>query len=87
MIYKNEKQMKKFFQQTFLEEEWRRPKFDEVHFKLLGENDNTLLIALFDDEEIKQAVWDCDGDKSPGRDKYNFSFIKKVLAYSKCGFH
>ncbi|XP_057432616.1 secreted RxLR effector protein 78-like [Lotus japonicus] len=27
-------------------------------------------------EEIKEAVWDCDGDRSPGPDGYNFRFIK-----------
>ena len=29
-------------------------------------------------EEVKQAVWDCDGSKTPGPDGYTFSFNKKV---------
>lgn len=27
-------------------------------------------------EEIKEVVWDCDGNKCPGSDGYNFNFIK-----------
>lgn len=27
--------------------------------------------------EIRDAVWDCDGNKSPGPDGYNFKFIKE----------
>jgi len=27
--------------------------------------------------EIKAAVWQCDGTKSPGPDVFNFGFIKK----------
>ena len=29
-------------------------------------------------EEVKQAVWDCDGSKAPGPDGFTFSFYKKV---------
>ncbi|XP_057418079.1 uncharacterized protein LOC130712263 [Lotus japonicus] len=39
--------------------------------------DNVLLTSEFDLAEIKAAVWDCDGNKSPGPDGYNFKFIKE----------
>ena len=29
------------------------------------------------DEEIKQAVWECESSKAPGLNGYNFSFLKK----------
>jgi hypothetical protein len=29
-------------------------------------------------EEVKQAVWDCDGSKAPGPDGFTFSFYKKT---------
>jgi hypothetical protein len=29
-------------------------------------------------EEVKQAVWDCDGSKAPGPDGFTFSFYKKA---------
>jgi len=34
------------------------------------------LIAEFSEDEIKQAVWQCEGSKSPGPDEFNFNFIK-----------
>lgn len=33
--------------------------------------------TYFDLAEIKEAVWACDGNKSPGPDGYNFGFIKE----------
>jgi hypothetical protein len=32
----------------------------------------------FSAEEIKSAVWDCEGNKAPGPDGINFFFIKKA---------
>jgi hypothetical protein len=32
----------------------------------------------FSAEEIKAAIWDCDGNKAPGPDGINFLFIKKA---------
>jgi hypothetical protein len=29
-------------------------------------------------EEVKQAIWDCDGSKALGPDGFTFSFYKKV---------
>lgn len=38
-------------------------------------------IALLDSpitaDEIKEAVWSCEGSKAPGPDGYTFTFIKK----------
>ncbi|XP_057793325.1 uncharacterized protein LOC131009943 [Salvia miltiorrhiza] len=31
----------------------------------------------FSEEEIKEAVWNCDGGKSPGPDGFNFLFMKR----------
>jgi len=30
----------------------------------------------FKEVEIKEAVWECEGSKSPGLNGYNFGFIK-----------
>ena len=38
--------------------------------------DNLSLIVDFSEEEIREPVWKCDGNKSPGPDGYNFNFIK-----------
>lgn len=39
--------------------------------------DGELLTTSFSIDEIKQAVWDCDGDKSPGPDRFGMDFYKK----------
>ncbi|GKU87429.1 hypothetical protein SLEP1_g1825 [Rubroshorea leprosula] len=33
-------------------------------------------MASFSEEEIKNAVWDCESSKSPGPDGFNFKFVK-----------
>ena len=35
------------------------------------------LESPFSPEEIKNAVWTCDGDKAQGPDRLSFSFVKK----------
>jgi len=34
------------------------------------------MITKFTEEEIKEAVWQCEGTKNPGPDGFNFNFIK-----------
>ena len=36
-----------------------------------------MLSGRFQEEEIKDAVWGCGSDKSPGPDGINFKFIKQ----------
>lgn len=49
---------------------------DGVPFRKITEVDSAMLCARFESLEIKEAVWDCDGDKSPRPDGFNFQFIK-----------
>ena len=48
-----------------------------VEFKELTDSDNKFLTEPFEDNEIKEAIWNCDSSKSPGPDGVTFSFIKK----------
>ena len=34
------------------------------------------MVVNFTEEEVKNAVWECGGSKSPGPDGFNFNFIK-----------
>lgn len=54
------------------------PQLNGVTFKQLSQADNTFLTTSFEMEEIREAVWDCDGDKSPGPNRFNFKFIKSL---------
>ncbi|KAL6566436.1 hypothetical protein OROGR_002051 [Orobanche gracilis] len=59
------------------------PVLDGINFKKISNNERCMLTARFEEEEIKEAVWNCDGDKSPGPDGYNFTFIKNFWSCLK----
>ncbi|GKV27047.1 hypothetical protein SLEP1_g36255 [Rubroshorea leprosula] len=67
-----------YFQGLFTEERWQRPRLDGINFNQLSQTNNESLTAVFSEEEIKNAVWDCDSTKSPGLDGFNFRFIKAM---------
>ncbi|GKV29684.1 hypothetical protein SLEP1_g38589 [Rubroshorea leprosula] len=69
------REVAKYFQELFTEEKWRRPKLDGICFRQITQADNELLTANFSEQEIKEAVWNCDPSKSPGPDGFNFRFI------------
>ncbi|XP_058745931.1 uncharacterized protein LOC131618790 [Vicia villosa] len=54
-----------------------RPRLDGLDFPLLSSLDSQQLEASFSLEEIKGVVWECDGDKCPGPDGFNFNFLRK----------
>ncbi|GKU89772.1 hypothetical protein SLEP1_g3866 [Rubroshorea leprosula] len=68
----------KYFQDLFTESNWLRPKLDGINFKQLSHANNESLMAEFSEEEIKNAVWDCEPTKSPGPDGFNFKFMKAM---------
>lgn len=43
-----------------------------IPFKQLSTVDIDSLTVLFSDEEMKEAVWSCGGNKSLGPDGFNF---------------
>ncbi|CAL0325442.1 unnamed protein product [Lupinus luteus] len=69
--------IRSFFKDRFAESHWNRPTLDGIDFKCISEEDNVFLTTRFEEAEIRDAVWSCDGDKIPGPDGYNFSFLKK----------
>ncbi|GLU18032.1 hypothetical protein SLE2022_343540 [Rubroshorea leprosula] len=77
-VEKIKEEVARYFQTLFTEERWKRPKLDGVNFKQVSQADNELLTGVFSEEEVKEAVWDCDSSKSPGPDGFNFRFIKEM---------
>ncbi|GKV05619.1 hypothetical protein SLEP1_g17606 [Rubroshorea leprosula] len=65
-----------FFEQLYKEEKQERPRLDGVVFQQISQDDNEILIAPFSEEEIKEAIRDCDSSKAPGPDGFNFKFVK-----------
>jgi len=48
-----------------------------MEFKSLSMEASRKMITSFTEEEVKDAVWQCGGSKSPGPDGFNFNFIKQ----------
>ncbi|XP_019427123.1 PREDICTED: uncharacterized protein LOC109335445 [Lupinus angustifolius] len=67
-----------FFEDKFDENYRSMPSLDGIDFNYLSDENNAFLTAKFEVEEIKEAIWSCDGDKSPGPHGYNFTFFKKL---------
>ncbi|XP_058741684.1 uncharacterized protein LOC131614074 [Vicia villosa] len=65
-----------YFQNFFKEEDFARPVPEGLCFKRLEESEVVWLERDFSEVEIKEAVWSCDGDKSPGPDGYSMDFFK-----------
>lgn len=69
-------EVKMFFEAKFKEQEGSAISLDGVPFASIDHNNNYLLVAKFLEEEMRQSIWECDGDKFPGLDDYNFHFIR-----------
>ena len=68
---------KKLFDSRFKATKDFGVRLDEVEFKQLTQEDNLRLTKAFSEEEIRDAVWLCDGSKCPGPDGFNLNFIKE----------
>jgi hypothetical protein len=75
--------MVEFFKQQFCVVKRLRPFLDGVVFPSLSVEANSSLISLFGLEEIEEVVSECDGNKSPGPDGFNFNFVKKFWSLMK----
>ena len=68
---------KKLFNSRFKATKDLGVRLDKVDFKSLSHEDNRSLIKAFSAEEVRDAVWLCDGSKSPGPDGFNLFFVKE----------
>ena len=64
------------FQHHYQAHDMNRPRVDDMHFRRLSVMEGTSLICPFTKSEVKTAVGDCDGYKSPGPDGIPLGFIK-----------
>lgn len=53
-----------------------KPTLDGISFRQLSTETNDVISAPLCLDEIKDVVWSCDGDKSPGPDGFNIKFFK-----------
>ncbi|KAJ0477029.1 putative RNA-directed DNA polymerase [Helianthus annuus] len=66
-----------FFRLQFTEPMPVRPNLVCPNLTSITDSDADMLVSPFSEEEIKVAVWDCEGDRAPGPDGFNFKFIKR----------
>lgn len=69
------REVKTFVAHRFRGDQWNAPNLDGVPLNQLSQ-EHEALTGRFDSEEVKEAVWECNGDKFPSLDGYNFKFIK-----------
>ncbi|XP_068466030.1 uncharacterized protein [Phaseolus vulgaris] len=74
---------KKLFEARFMATKDLGVRLDEVEFKTLTLRDKEGLVAGFTEKEVKDAVWQCEGSKSPGPYGFNFNFIRKSWDFVK----
>lgn len=66
-----------FFKAKFDHQPRETPDFSIPGLRKLTTRQADELILPFSKHEVKLAVWECDGNKAPGPDGFNFSFIKR----------
>lgn len=59
--------VKNHFEQNFAEPQYNRPTLGGISFKNISGDDNDWLTQPFEEDEIKERVQSCDGDKSLSR--------------------
>ncbi|XP_021980533.1 uncharacterized protein LOC110876677 [Helianthus annuus] len=75
-----------FFEHQFSEPMPNRPSFVCSNLASLSTEEANMLEAPFSEEEIKAAIWECDDDRAPGPDGFNFKFIKKCWSVLRIDF-
>lgn len=73
------------FELKLFEPEVSRPVLDGSFYGL-DTFERDYIEAFFPEEEIKEAVWICDGTKSPDPNGFSFHFIKKRWFFIKEDF-
>ncbi|GAU33427.1 hypothetical protein TSUD_380630 [Trifolium subterraneum] len=77
------KEVKDHFAHHFTEEWNNRPFLQGITFNTLSSEENSFLLEPFTEEEVKDTIWSCDGNKSPGPDGLNFNFLKSCWCIVK----
>lgn len=74
------------FMNLFNDQVWERPTLEGVDFNQISEEEGNMLTTEFTIKEIDAAVQNCNSNKSPGPNGYNFAFIKKFWHLFRANF-
>ncbi|PNX79256.1 cysteine-rich receptor-like protein kinase [Trifolium pratense] len=81
--------VKNYFENNFRESWENRPNLNRVLFHSLSIEDNTFLLEPFSLDEVREVIWNSDGNKCPGPDGFNFNFLKacwEIIKYDIMDF-
>jgi len=70
------REAKSLFEKRFIATQDYGVNLGSVDFKSLSPEVSKNMITSFSEDEVRDAVWQCGGSKSPGPDGFNFNFIK-----------
>ncbi|XP_076949834.1 uncharacterized protein LOC143622629 [Bidens hawaiensis] len=65
-----------FFANKFKEPQLSRPRLVCSGIRKLSGSEASSLVKPFSILELKDAVWECEGDRAPGPDGFNIKFLK-----------
>lgn len=65
------------FGKSLQEADIQRPIILGIKLKFISREDKVKLEYPFSDKDIKEVVWNNDGNNSPDPDGFNFGFLKK----------
>ena len=68
--------MRNFLKQKLCEDPCPQPLLDGASFNQFFLEDNQMFVENFEEQEIKDAIWDCYSKKSPRMDDLHFHFLK-----------
>jgi hypothetical protein len=69
--------VRNFFENNFRERWGIRPNLNNgIQFQSLSAEDNLLLMSPISIEEVKEVIWNSDGNKCPRPDGFNFKFLQ-----------
>ncbi|PNX83760.1 cysteine-rich receptor-like protein kinase, partial [Trifolium pratense] len=74
------------FKTQFHAKRGNRPVPERFNFKRIEAEVNAALIDVFSEEEVRNAVWDCESLENPGPDGVNFEFVKEFWEDIKVDF-
>jgi hypothetical protein len=72
-----------YFESMFAESMSWRLKLDDLEFESLSEDEAASLEAPFLEKEVKDVIFDMDGDKAPGPDGFSLAFFSSMLKGAK----
>ena len=75
-LHKIKEEVTQFYEDLYKSYASVRPKLDGLSFPSISSDTRSWWERKFEEDEVRRALEECDGDKAPGPDGFNFSFIK-----------